>query len=635
MKNGEHMSTIYVLSAVPPNSNRLLRKYGLLSGIETIKHPDVLEAARPDAKQRRAFVKKVKEVIASDRPHSVMGPSVFFTPPDPEKITNKHFIKKWDLQTIRIDLGRLIEDYPDTIVWGAELLPYDKAWRKMSDEEFDDVMADMGYASWEDFAAERSRALTLDEVREFTQMRPEDLWEHYAKSDAGKMYASNVPHAFIITPMGYIPYEYIEYVDEARENPLEPSTKVQFSPDGYLINPLDGTTVWWHGYSYDVETLVRAGDIDDEDLESLEQSDYVEDKEFLEGGMNWAGVFFTPSREDAVMFARQHEYDTQFIVSARIRKCKIFDAREHSRYDLEWDTYEDEDVVSWLKAEGFEGYIELESDSDTWFNVCIFNAPKYVEIIKNTNIARPENYLRLRTSRGRKNPKDYIINPNTGGRIWWYVTDERRPEFRTGDEAHRFTWFGGVREDWEDFGEFNLALTKKYLLEVQIEAPAGCAVFDARTLFPSVPQWVEDSLRKSTQIDDEDLDSEEGYEFLEIVRPMPIEADTYRFFQNMRIADPSLNAFCSTFNSDWLRTEFLIKLWLLDWASVQDFLEKSKYTEEVDTPIVGWYEIERGDYNYHTAINLGLYMAKPANLASHFQRCSDIKVDIVNVISAK
>lgn len=235
---------------------------------------------------------------------------------------------------------------------------------------------------------------------------------------------------------------------------------------------------------------------------------------------------------------------------------------------------------------------------------------------------------------GRKNPKDYIINPNTGGRIWWYVTDERRPEFRTGDEAHRFTWFGGVRQDWEDFGLFNLALTKKYLLEVQIEAPAGCAVFDARTLFPSIPQWVEDSLRKSTQIDDEELDSEEGYEFIEIVRPMPIEADTYRFFQNMRIADPSLNAFCSTFNSDWLRTEFLIKLWLLDWASVQDFLEKSKYTEEVDTPIVGWYEIERGDYNYHTAINLGLYMAEPANLAGHFQGCSDIKIDIVNAISA-
>ena len=212
---------VYVLSAVPPKSSRLLQKYGLLSGVETIKHPEVLKVARPDAKQRKAFVKKVEEVIASDRPYSVMGPSVFFTPPDPDKITDKHFIKQWDLQTIRIDLSRLMEDYPETVVWGAELLPYDYAWRKMSDEEFEDAIADLGFSSWEEYADERSRPLTLDEVYDFTQADPVELWEHYHKSDVGKKYASNVPHAFIITPMGYIPYEYIEYVNGNRTNPRE------------------------------------------------------------------------------------------------------------------------------------------------------------------------------------------------------------------------------------------------------------------------------------------------------------------------------------------------------------------------------------------------------------------------------
>jgi hypothetical protein len=212
--------SVYVLSAVPPKSSRLLQKYGLLSGVETIKHPSVLKAARPDAKQRKAFVKKVEEVIASDRPYSVMGPSVFFTPPDPDKITAKHFIKQWDLQTIRIDLSRLVEDHPETVVWGAELLPYAYAWRKMSDEEFDEEIAELGFSSWEEYRDARSRPLTLDEVYDFTQADPVELWEHYHKSDIGKKYASNVPHAFIITPMGYIPYEYIEYVDNARSNPL-------------------------------------------------------------------------------------------------------------------------------------------------------------------------------------------------------------------------------------------------------------------------------------------------------------------------------------------------------------------------------------------------------------------------------
>ena len=221
---------VYVLSAVPPRSNRYLQKYGLLSGVEIIKHPDVLKAARPDAKQRKAFVKKVKEVIASDFPHSVMGPSVFFTTPDPDKITDKHFIKQWDLQTIRIDLSRLVEDYPDTVVWGAELLPYDYAWRKMSDEEFEDEIAELGFSSWEEYRDARSRPLTLDEVYDFTQADPVELWEHYHKSDIGKKYASNVPHAFIITPMGYIPYEYIEYVDNTRSNP-SPNVMYHGSPN--------------------------------------------------------------------------------------------------------------------------------------------------------------------------------------------------------------------------------------------------------------------------------------------------------------------------------------------------------------------------------------------------------------------
>ena len=211
--------SIYVYSAVPPNAKKLIRKYGLLSGIATIKNPEVLRAARPNTKERKEFVERTKKVANSERPYSVMGPSVLFTPPDPSKITKRHFIKKWDLQTIRIDLKRLIQDYPETILWGVELLPYDKAWRDMSDAQFQKVMDKLGYASWEEFADERSRELTLSEVVDFTKQDPKNLWEHYDVQDAGKKYASNVPHAFIITPMGYIPYEYIEYVDGARKKP--------------------------------------------------------------------------------------------------------------------------------------------------------------------------------------------------------------------------------------------------------------------------------------------------------------------------------------------------------------------------------------------------------------------------------
>ena len=235
----------------------------------------------------------------------------------------------------------------------------------------------------------------------------------------------------------------------------------------------------------------------------------------------------------------------------------------------------------------------------------------------------------------RKTASNYLVNPNTGGTTWWYVTDDPHPEFRVGDADHRFTWFGGVREDWDDFGEFNLALRKKYLLEVRIKIPAGCTVFDARSLFPNVPQWVRESLRESTLIDAEELESEEGYDFIFAgITSMAIEKSTYKYFQDLNITEPSLEAILSTFDIN-RRTEYLIRLWLLDYDTVQSFLETSKYTEEVDTPIVGWYEIERIDYNYHASINIGLFMSKPANRASRDQGCSNIKVDIVNVISAE
>lgn len=218
--------SIYVYSAVPPKAKPLIRKYGLLSGIATIGNLEVLRAARPSSKERREFVERTKKVANSERPYSVMGPSVLFTPPDPSKITKRHFIKQWDLQTIRIDLKKLVNDYPETMIWGVELLPYDKAWRDMTDAQFQEVMDKLGYASWKEFAAERSRELTLSEVFDFTQQDPKNLWKHYDLRDAGKYYAANVPHAFIITPMGYIPYEYIEYVDEARKNPSEEDSKV-------------------------------------------------------------------------------------------------------------------------------------------------------------------------------------------------------------------------------------------------------------------------------------------------------------------------------------------------------------------------------------------------------------------------
>lgn len=212
------MKKVYVYSAVPPNSKETIKEYGLLSGVEVAKNKEILKLARPTKKSRKEFVKKVEEKAASDRPYSVLGPSVLFTLPDESKITDKHFIKEWGLVPVRINLSKLLKDYPETIIWGAELLPIKDKWRKLSDEAFDRKIEQEYGLTWEEFLEAKSHELTLADVRKYSKKSPKSLWKDYEKVHIGKMYAANVPHAFIITPMGTIPYEYIEFI-ESRQNP--------------------------------------------------------------------------------------------------------------------------------------------------------------------------------------------------------------------------------------------------------------------------------------------------------------------------------------------------------------------------------------------------------------------------------
>lgn len=209
---------IFVYTAVPNGSKHLLEKFGLMSAVEVSKNPEVLNVARPDKESRNRFINSVRDRVNSDYPHSVLGPSVLFSIPDPDKITEDHFINQWNLDTVRINLSKLIEDYPDTIIWGAELIPFNKEWRELTDDEFDDLIIDLGFESLQDFIDSRHHLLSISEVSRLSKKSPKELWESYDISDSGHKYASNVPHAFIITSMGNIPFEYIEYIDK-RKNP--------------------------------------------------------------------------------------------------------------------------------------------------------------------------------------------------------------------------------------------------------------------------------------------------------------------------------------------------------------------------------------------------------------------------------
>ena len=198
---------IYVYTALPKGARELVDRYGLMSAKNVLKNPEVLAAARRP-EDREKFKADVKERVGTWKEDSVSGPSVFFGPPDWDKIHEKHYINKWDLQPSRINLSKLMRDEPGTRIRGVELVPYNPAWGKLSDKEYNAL----------DERLKRKRALTLEEVRELAAKSPKELWKHY-DSPEGTHYASDVPHAQVITPSGNILPKYIEHLSKWEGRP--------------------------------------------------------------------------------------------------------------------------------------------------------------------------------------------------------------------------------------------------------------------------------------------------------------------------------------------------------------------------------------------------------------------------------
>ena len=199
---------LYVYVAITPESIDSVMKDGLLNAVTLINYEEKLKMARPDEGERKAFVDRVRKDPDN---HSHQGISVFFGEPDWSKITEEHFIKKWDLKVYKIDLGRFLKDYPESWVLGVELLPVIVGTDDMSDEDYDEYLESLGYdlsGGWEET---KEKKLSVEEIREYGEKSPKEMWKWYDVDEyAGKKYAANVPHGMIMSEIGKIPSEYIE-----------------------------------------------------------------------------------------------------------------------------------------------------------------------------------------------------------------------------------------------------------------------------------------------------------------------------------------------------------------------------------------------------------------------------------------
>ncbi len=184
-----------------------------------------------------------------------------------------------------------------------------------------------------------------------------------------------------------------------RSNPLPDTVRVQFSKDGYLINPEDGSDVWWHGSRDEFVT-------------------------FSSGGVGYDGMFFASSESEALKYFVKTSIDSPYfgdLLKVRIKKCHIFDPRDYGHTDISWEIYDElydkyiEDFAPYkLQERGFDGYIETDSHQsreDFTFNVCIFDARRFVELVEQVNY-RPNPALRVDSG--------YLVNPETNDTYWFH-----------------------------------------------------------------------------------------------------------------------------------------------------------------------------------------------------------------------
>jgi len=231
---GSAEDPMHVYSYIPSGSIKHVKEHGLLSGNELAKPENrhLLDIARPNGDADRWLKEREEKLIKSPWANTYNGPSVLFGGIDTDKINDLHPIKKFNTTRAKINLHNLLKDYPTTKLEGSELIPF-------SDEAYD-AMDEKGQ---NEFVNKRHHTLSPEEIKSLIArgQNPKDMWKDF-KDTEGKYYASDVPHAKVVTPMGKIPSKYIEF-DE--ESPVSKLAGVFYhgSPKGDLQSLYKGSYV--------------------------------------------------------------------------------------------------------------------------------------------------------------------------------------------------------------------------------------------------------------------------------------------------------------------------------------------------------------------------------------------------------
>lgn len=198
----------FVYSYIPRKALDSVLEEGLYGGKALLKRPDLLElVAKSRDLSPKKFEKQIKDNMESPWfKETTLGPNVVFKLiPDLKMVPKKHPVVKFDLIPIKINLTKLLNDYPETKIFGMELEPFsDKAKEK-----------------------DRYHYLDSSELDKFFAMSAKDLWSTYNDIDDKGLYAADVPHASIHTISGIILPKYIEKITKKAGSEMDYSDQIK------------------------------------------------------------------------------------------------------------------------------------------------------------------------------------------------------------------------------------------------------------------------------------------------------------------------------------------------------------------------------------------------------------------------
>lgn len=196
-----------VVTEVPSEVLDDVMEVGLLSGKALLKRPDLLRKARPDEKERTAWIKSRKKSIEAGEAY-YKGPNAYIKMPPPNlRLSKEHPSRKHDNVRFEVDLDALIEEVPETKIYGMELFPFpvsEENWNAMTKKEQDLLVKSLSKS--------RERFLSLPELDDLLSKDAEQIWSHY--DHTSRLYAGDVPHIAIVTPSGIIPPKFLKRIQK-------------------------------------------------------------------------------------------------------------------------------------------------------------------------------------------------------------------------------------------------------------------------------------------------------------------------------------------------------------------------------------------------------------------------------------